>query len=193
MRNWNKYPMPDFHGSNGPRNPFSPRQFPCSAGTVPSSTSDSIVSSRRRTERPSLTWSIFRSQIHVRMVAVFNPRRLAASLTVRSCKALRALQDWRARRPDTKPEDFIFPSEKLRFKGEGAADKGEMSAYNVDLSKQLGSWKKAWSTAKREAKIECRLHDLRHLFISEQVPKVVETTLDFRLSLRSRPSLLPGS
>jgi len=80
--------------------------------------------------------------------------------------ALQAFKTWRARWPNAKLEDFIFPSEKLRFKGEGAADKGIMTPYDIDLTKPIGSWKKAWTTAKREAKVECRIHDLRHHFIS---------------------------
>jgi integrase len=80
--------------------------------------------------------------------------------------ALRAFKDLRARWPNAKPADFIFPSEKLRFKGEGSADKGIMTPYEIDPGKPIGSWKKAWNTAKKQAKVECRLHDLRHHFIS---------------------------
>jgi integrase len=80
--------------------------------------------------------------------------------------SLEAFKDWRQRWSNAKPTDYIFPSEKLRFKGKGAADKGIMTPYDIDLGKPLGSWKKAWSTAKKEAKVECRMHDLRHNFIS---------------------------
>lgn len=80
--------------------------------------------------------------------------------------ALQAFKAWRARRPNAKPVDFIFPSEKLRFKGEGAADKGIMTPYDIDLTKPIGSWKKAWNTVKKQANVQCRIHDLRHHFIS---------------------------
>lgn len=80
--------------------------------------------------------------------------------------ALQAFVDWRARRPNATREDFVFPSEKLRFKGDGWAEKGTMTPYDSDLSKPLGSWKRAWTTAKKEAKVQCRIHDLRHHFIS---------------------------
>jgi integrase len=78
-----------------------------------------------------------------------------------------ALQPWRAGWPDSKPEDFIFPSEKLVFKGRGSAQRGVMTPYDVDRSKPVGSWKRAWRTAKKEAKVNCRLHDLRHTLISK--------------------------
>ena len=81
--------------------------------------------------------------------------------------AVFALQQWRARWSDSKPEDYIFPSEKLVFKGRGSAERGVMTSYGVDRGKPVGSWKRAWRTAKREAKVNCRMHDLRHSFISK--------------------------
>ena len=80
--------------------------------------------------------------------------------------ALQAFQDWRARCSNVAPSDFIFPSKKLRFKGEGSVERGTMTPYDSDLSRPLGSWKKAWHSAKKEARVECRIHDLRHHFIS---------------------------
>jgi integrase len=80
--------------------------------------------------------------------------------------ALRAFKEWRSRWPDAKPEDYIFPREKLAFKGEGAPERGIMTAYAVDPGKPLGAWKRAWTTAKKQAGVECRIHDLRHHFIS---------------------------
>jgi integrase len=80
--------------------------------------------------------------------------------------ALRAFKEWRSRWPNAKPEDYIFPTEKLVFKGVGAPEQGVMTAYDVNPGKPLGAWKRAWSTAKKQAKVECRIHDLRHHFIS---------------------------
>jgi integrase len=80
--------------------------------------------------------------------------------------ALSALSDWRSRWLDATPDDYIFPSERLMFKGVGAPDRGMMTPYGVDLSKPLGSWKRAWKSAKKKAGVECRIRDLRHHFIS---------------------------
>jgi integrase len=80
--------------------------------------------------------------------------------------AVQAFQFWSAHWPKAQPEDFIFPSEKLRFKGEGSADRGIMTPYKTDFTKPVGSWKKAWSTATKQAKVKCRIHDLRHHFIT---------------------------
>jgi integrase len=80
--------------------------------------------------------------------------------------ALGALKEWKSRWPDAKPGDYIFPTEKLVFKGQGAPESGVMTAYAVNPGKPLGAWKRAWNTAKKEAKVECRIHDLRHHFIS---------------------------
>lgn len=80
--------------------------------------------------------------------------------------ALGAFKEWKTRWPDAKPEDYIFPTEKLVFKGVGTPEQGVMTAYDVNPSKPLGAWKRAWSTAKKQARVECRIHDLRHHFIS---------------------------
>lgn len=83
-----------------------------------------------------------------------------------NASAMAAFSAWKARWPDAKPNDYIFPSEKLVFKGKGAATTGVMTPIELDLSKPLGSWKTAWRTAKSRAKVECRLHDLRHHFLT---------------------------
>ncbi len=80
--------------------------------------------------------------------------------------AMGAFTGWRARWPDAKPRDFVFPSEKLFFKGKGSAKLGVMSSHELDRTKPLGSWKRAWITAKKRAGVECRLHDLRHYFLT---------------------------
>src|ERR1039457_3577056 len=38
--------------------------------------------------------------------------------------ALGAFKEWKSRWPDSKPEDYIFPTEKLMFKGAGAPEHG---------------------------------------------------------------------
>jgi integrase len=80
--------------------------------------------------------------------------------------ALGAFREWRSHWPNAKPQDYIFPTEKLVFKGAGAPEQGVMTAYDVNPGKPMGAWKRAWSTAKKQAKVECRIHDLRHNFIS---------------------------
>jgi integrase len=82
-------------------------------------------------------------------------------------EALAAFQDWRARWPKAAADDYIFPSEKLVFKGAGAVERRQMRGYAVDWTKPLGSWKTAWRTAKKQAGVECRMHDLRHSFVSK--------------------------
>ena len=77
--------------------------------------------------------------------------------------ALGAFKDWKSRWPDAKPGDYVFPTEKLVYKGAGAPDQGVMTHYNVDPAKPLGAWKRAWSTAKKQAGVECRILDLAPL------------------------------
>jgi integrase len=69
------------------------------------------------------------------------------------------------RRPEqcTKPNEFIFPSERYGGKGtdEAFGFTGSI-AYAIDHSKPVGDWKEAWERAKRRAGVTCRFHDLRH-------------------------------
>jgi len=81
--------------------------------------------------------------------------------------ALGAVKAWRGLWPDAKLHDYIFPTQKLVFKGKRAVERGVMTGYAVDRSKPLGSWKTAWRSAKRHAGVECRIHDLRHGLISK--------------------------
>ena len=80
--------------------------------------------------------------------------------------ALEAFAAWKARWAKAKPNDYIFPSEKLVFKGKGSVKAGVMTATELELNKPLGSWKTAWKTAKERAGVECRIHDLRHHFLT---------------------------
>lgn len=102
--------------------------------------------------------------------------------------ALQALRDWKSQWPSAKPEDFIFPTEKLAFKGSGSPEVGVMTVYEVDPSKPLGGWKRAWTTAKKQAGVECRIHDLRHHFISAlaqtQTPDATIQAISGHLSLK---------
>jgi integrase len=81
--------------------------------------------------------------------------------------ALVAFTDWRSRSQDARSEDYIFASEKLVFKSVGSPEQGVMTPYAVDRSKPTGSWKRAWNTAKKLSAVECRMHDLRHSFVSK--------------------------
>jgi integrase len=80
--------------------------------------------------------------------------------------ALEALRTWKAEWPKASSPDYIFPSQKLVYKGRGAATAGRMTPYATDLGKPIGSWKTAWKTAQKVAGVKCRIHDLRHYFIT---------------------------
>jgi integrase len=77
--------------------------------------------------------------------------------------ALEAFRVWKMNWPDAGPDDFIFPSQKLKYQGEGTwKARGKMVAYATDTSKPLGSWKRSWASAQKAAGIAARIHDLRH-------------------------------
>lgn len=41
-----------------------------------------------------------------------------------------------------------------------------VEVYDVDLERQMGSWRKAWLGACKNAGVRYRWHDLRHTFVS---------------------------
>ena len=80
--------------------------------------------------------------------------------------ALATLQAWRSNFPNALPSHFISPSERYGLKGEDGYKSGAVVAYDIDPTRPIGPWKFSWDTARTEAKVECRWHNLRHTAIS---------------------------
>ena len=80
--------------------------------------------------------------------------------------AFEALQEWRRHFPDAQPAHFIFPTERYGLDGEEGYLSGKRAASETDPTKPIGSWKKAWTNARKDAKVQCRWHDMRHTFVS---------------------------
>jgi len=72
--------------------------------------------------------------------------------------AFSALQLWASQFPDKEAEHFVFPKERYGASG----DVFDACTYKTDLTKPIGSFKKSWQAAKKEAGVHCRFHDLRH-------------------------------
>jgi integrase len=83
-----------------------------------------------------------------------------------TCTATRSLSKWRAQFPEAEPAHFVFPSERYGLKGEEGYLSGKISAYEIRPDVAIGSWKVAWTSARTEAKVNCRWHDMRHAFVS---------------------------
>ena len=56
------------------------------------------------------------------------------------------------------PGHYVFASERYGIAG----DVGDVYAYATDPSQPIKSLKEAWESAKRDAGVTCRFHDLRH-------------------------------
>jgi integrase len=72
--------------------------------------------------------------------------------------AAATLRTWSARFPERRPDHFVFPAEKYGVSGDDAVP----HTWGTNPTKHLKSLKEAWETAKAQAKITCRFHDLRH-------------------------------
>jgi integrase len=71
---------------------------------------------------------------------------------------LTCLKSWAAEFPKRRPEEFVFPYERYG----AAGDDFVPCVYDTDPTKPIGSWKESWETARDDAKVRCRFHDLRH-------------------------------
>jgi len=98
-------------------------------------------------------------------------RRVCASLSL-----------WFEQFPDAGPDSFLFPSHKVGTPIPPHAIAGNSRVpvlYDVDLSRPMGSWRKAWRLACEGAGVRYRPHDMRHTFISRlaENPAVSEQTI----------------
>jgi integrase len=72
--------------------------------------------------------------------------------------AMEVMKNWAVQFPAREPQHYVFPAERYGGSGETFM----ACAYNTNPSKPIGSFKKAWAAVKRQAKVQCRFHDLRH-------------------------------
>jgi integrase len=93
-------------------------------------------------------------------------------------EAFTVLAEWRARFDNAEPDEFLFPSERYGLDGEDGQKAGKVVVWDLDPTHPIGSWKVAWGTCRATAKVSCRLHDLRHTFVSNlAAAKVADATL----------------
>jgi integrase len=77
-------------------------------------------------------------------------------------RALTAVTDWAKQFPDRKPSDHVFPAERVGFSGNDEIPQ----VFDTNPRKAITSWKTAWMTAREEAGVQCRFHDLRHTTVT---------------------------
>jgi integrase len=80
-------------------------------------------------------------------------------------KATKVLKFWADQFPDRQTEHFTFPSERYGAGG----DDFEPTVFDVDPETAIGSWKEAWESAKKNAGVEVRFHDLRHTCVTRML------------------------
>ncbi len=67
--------------------------------------------------------------------------------------------------PSRQPDHYVFPSE-----GYGASgDEFKACVYRTDPEKPMARFKASWEKAKKDARVTCRFHDLRHTAISRMI------------------------
>ena len=86
-----------------------------------------------------------------------------------NARALKALTAWAQEFPDRKPSHYVFPSEKVGVGG----DNRIVSVYDTKPDTPIGSWKVGWTTARDNAGVSCRFHDLRHTTVTRLLERGV--------------------
>ena len=81
-------------------------------------------------------------------------------------QAFSTLTTWLSNFPNARPEHYVFPSERYGLRGGDGRLQGTSAPYQLRPNVAMGSWKVAWNTCRTNADVSCRLHDLRHTFIS---------------------------
>jgi integrase len=81
-------------------------------------------------------------------------------------EAFEVLLKWHSRFENPKPKHYVFPSERYGFDGDDGRLIGAVAVWGLDPETPMGSWKTAWTTCRNAAGVWCRLHDLRHTFVS---------------------------
>ena len=76
-----------------------------------------------------------------------------------------SLQFWAQQFPTRQPNHYVFPSERYGASG----DDFKACVYSSDPEKPMARFKASWQSAKKEAGMVCRFHDLRHSAISRMI------------------------
>jgi integrase len=104
--------------------------------------------------------------------------------------AFETLVDWRSKFDNPSPDHFVFPTERYGLDGEEGYRSGAVAVWDIDPTKPIGSWKVGWSACRKSAGVSCRLHDLRHTFVSRLgEAKVADSTLTALSGWMSRKML----
>jgi integrase len=78
-------------------------------------------------------------------------RRVCATLTL-----------WLSRFPEAVADNYVFPHHRVACRSGRAGH----HLYELDMTRPIGSWKRAWKYACAKAGVSYRWHDLRHTFVS---------------------------
>ena len=84
-------------------------------------------------------------------------------------KAAATLTFWASLFENRQPQHHVFPSEQYGLAGNNR----EACAHDADPATPIGSWKTAWTTARKKAGVAARFHDLRHTAVSRLLERGV--------------------
>ncbi|MGO9685111.1 MAG: tyrosine-type recombinase/integrase [Beijerinckiaceae bacterium] len=90
-------------------------------------------------------------------------------------RAAAALAAWLQSLPEAGPGAHVFPRHAVGFALEGRGT----AIYDIDFGQPMQGWKTAWARVRKDAKVSCRWHDLRHTLVSRlaELSNVSEETI----------------
>ena len=79
--------------------------------------------------------------------------------------ATEILRFWAEQFPKREAEHHVFPSERYGAGG----DDFKPSVHATDPQRPIASWKEAWESARKKARVSVRFHDLRHTCVTRML------------------------
>lgn len=114
----------------------------------------------RRSELLNLTWGQVDLEKKTLTVGDSKTDSGAGRVVPLNARASTALTFWSEIFPDREPVHAVFPTERVG----AAGDKFLPCHTKTEVDTPVKSIKEAWERAKRQSKVSCRWHDLRHTF-----------------------------
>ena len=88
-------------------------------------------------------------------------------------RVMATLTFWASLFEERQPEHYVFPSEQYGLAGHRRTP----CTHRVDPTTAIGSWKTAWTLARRNAGVAARFHDLRHTAVSRLLERGVPLSI----------------
>jgi len=139
----------------------------------------------RRSELRWLTWGQVDLKASILIVGASKTVYGDGRILALHKRATEMLNEWAGQFPERIPTHYLFPAERG-----GAKDReGNHRFHHQDPTKPIGSWAKAWISARKAAVLTIRFRDLRHTAVTRMLEGGVSLSIISRFLGWSASSL----